>query len=108
MASDYNSAQAFKVARHFEFKNGVNIQSITENKTLTYKDSMFQVLDPDAARDLILPAERNGAIFLIKNESGSFALTVKDDAAATVATVAAGEGCIVACDGSDWKQIIKA
>ena len=35
-------------------------------------------------------------------------LTVKDDAAATIATVAAGEGCIVACDGSDWKLIIKA
>ena len=109
MASDYNSAQAFKVARHFEFKNGVNIESITANKTLTYKDGMFQVLTPDAPRDLILPAERNGAIFLIKNEdAGANALTVKDDAAATIATVAAGEGCIVACDGSAWKLIIKA
>ena len=108
MASDYNSAQAFKVARHFEFKNGVNIESITANKTLTYKDGMFQVLEPDAAYDVNLPAERNGAIFLIKNESGSFALTVKDDAADTIATVSAGEGCIVACDGSDWKLIIKA
>ena len=45
MASDYNSAQAFKVARHFEFKNGVNIESITANKTLTYKDGMFQSFD---------------------------------------------------------------
>jgi len=108
MASDYNSAQAFKVARHFEFKNGVNIESITGAKTLTYKDGMFQVLTPDAAYDVNLPAERNGAIFMIKNESGSFALTVKDDAAATVATISAGEGAIFACDGSAWKLIIKA
>lgn len=108
MASDYNSAQAFKVARHFEFKNGVNIESITGAKTLTYKDSMFQVLTPDAAYDVTLPAERNGAVFFIKNESGSFALTVKDQAASTIATVSAGEGSIFACDGADWKLIIKA
>lgn len=109
MASDYNSAQAFKVARHFEFKNGVNIESITANKELSYKDSMIQILDPDAARDVTLPAERNGAIFFIKNEDAAANdLTVKDQAAATIATVAAGEGSLFACDGSDWKLVIKA
>lgn len=107
MAS-YNSSQSFKVARHFQFKNGVNVESITANKTLTYKDSMFQVLNPDVARDLILPAEKDGAVFFVKNESGSFALTVKDDAASTIETLSAGEGCILTCDGSAWKSIIKA
>ena len=107
MAS-YNSSQSFKVARHFQFKNGVNVESITANKTLTYKDSMFQVLNPDAARDLILPAEKDGAVFFVKNESGSFALTVKDDAASTIETLSSGEGCILTCDGSAWKSIIKA
>ena len=108
MANSYNSSQAFKVARHFQFKNGVNVESITGNKTLTYKDSMFQVLDPDAARDVVLPAEKDGAVFFIKNESASFALTVKDDGASTIATIATEEGAIVVCDGSDWKLVIKA
>jgi len=108
MASDYNSAQAFKVARHFEFKNGVNIQSIVDNKTLTYKDSMIQILDVDSNRDVILPAERNGAIFFIKNENSTYAITVKNAGASTVAAVAAGEGSLFACDGSDWKLVIKA
>lgn len=109
MANSYNSAQAFKVARHFEFKNGVNVEAITEAKTLTYKDSMFQVLDPDASYDIVLPAERNGAVFFIKNEdAGSFNLTVKDDGASTIATVGAGEGAIFCCDGSNWKLVIKA
>lgn len=108
MASTYNSAQAFKVARHFEFKNGVNIESIVENKTLTYKDSMIQVIDLDSNRDVILPAERNGAIFLIKNEHSTYAITVKNDAAATIATLTAGEGSLFACDGSAWKLVIKA
>ena len=44
MASDYNSAQAFKVARHFEYKNGVNIETITADKDLSYKDSQYQVI----------------------------------------------------------------
>lgn len=104
----YNSNQAFKVARHFQFKNGVNVESITTNKTLTYKDSMFQVLDPDAAHDLILPAEKDGAVFFVKNESSAHNIVIKNDGASTIATAAAGEGCIVACDGSDWKVIIKA
>jgi len=108
MASTYNSAQAFKVARHFEFKNGINIESIVDNKTLSYKDSMIQVLDVDSNRDVIFPAERNGAIFMIKNENSTYAITVKDAAAATIATVTAGEGSIFACDGSAWKLVIKA
>jgi hypothetical protein len=108
MANSYNSSQAFKVARHFQFKNGVNVESITANKTLDYKSSMFQVLDPDAARDVVLPAEKDGAVFFIKNESASYALTVKDDGASTIATIAADEGAIVVCDGSDWKLVIKA
>jgi len=65
MAS-YNSSQSFKVARHFQFKNGVNVESITANKTLTYKDSMFQSLTPDAARDLVLPLKRMARCFLSK------------------------------------------
>ncbi len=108
MASNYNSAQAFKVARHFEFKNGVNIQSIVDNKTLTYKSSMIQILDVDSNRDVILPAERSGAIFFIKNENSTYAITVKDAGAATVATVAASQGSLFACDGSAWKLVIKA
>ena len=44
MASSYNSSQAFKVARHFQFKNGINIETITGDKDLTYNDSMFQVI----------------------------------------------------------------
>ena len=109
MASYYNSAQAFKVARHFEFKNGVNIETLAANKELSYKDSMIQILDPDVARDVTLPAERKGAIFFIKNEdAGANSLTVKDRSTATVATVAAGEGSLFACDGAVWKLVIKA
>ena len=108
MASTYNSEQAFKVARHFEFKNGVNIESIVDNKTLSYKDSMVQVLDVDSNRDVILPAERNGAIFMIKNENNTYAITVKNAASATIATLAVNEGSVFACDGSAWKLVIKA
>lgn len=106
--ANYNSIQAFKVARHFQFKNGVNVESIVDNKTLTYKSSMIQVLDVDSNRDVIFPAEKDGAIFIIKNENSTYAITVKDDSASTIATVAASEGAIFACDGATWKTVIKA
>jgi len=106
--ANYNSIQAFKVARHFQFKNGVNVESIVNDKTLTYKDSMIQVLDVDSNRDVIFPVEKDGAIFIIKNENSTYAIIVKDDSASTIATVAAGEGAIFACDGTAWKTVIKA
>ena len=31
----FNSTQAFKVARHFEYKNGMNIETITADKDLS-------------------------------------------------------------------------
>lgn len=107
MAS-YNSVQAFKVARHFQFKNGVNVESIVDNKTLTYKDSMIQVLDVDSNRDVILPAEKDGAIFMIKNENSTYAITVKNASSATIETLAVGVGAIFACNGTAWKTVIKA
>ena len=49
MASDYNSAQAFKVARHFEYKNGINIDTITGDFDMSYKDAQYQIITNNKA-----------------------------------------------------------
>lgn len=86
--------------------SGVNVETLAGAKTLTTEDAKFQHLDPDGAgRDVTLPAEENnqGLTYRVLNTaSGANALTVKDDAGATVATVAQNEAANFICDGTSW------
>lgn len=103
--AEYNGKQAFTIPRHIRLKDGVNIQQISVNKTLTYKDSMLQRLDAQTTSlDVILPIEKNGGVFVINCQGQSF--TVKDGAGVTVKTLSVGEGALFACDGTEWKQFI--
>jgi hypothetical protein len=103
--AEYNGKQAFTIPRHIRLKDGVNIQEISVNKTLTYKDSMLQRLDAQVVSlDVILPIEKNGGVFVI-NCQGQ-AITVKDAAGVTVKALSVGEGALFACDGTEWKQFI--
>jgi len=103
--AQYNAKQSFTIPRHITFKDGVNIEQISANKTLTYKDSMFQRLDAQqSSLEVILPQEKNGGMFVINCQGISF--TVKDAAGTTIKVLSVGEGCLVACDGSSWKQFI--
>ena len=112
MAS-YNSSQAFKVARHFQFKNGVNVETLTStNKDLTYKDSMYQIITSNgaSARTVKLPDPKDGAYFAISTQAASSQdCNVLDHNGATKTTLAAaGEGCLCVSDGSNWFVVIKA
>lgn len=105
MGSSYKDSAEFKIPRHIVSKNGVNIEQIGSNRTLTYVDSQFQRLDATVgALDVILPVIKNGAWFVINCQGNGF--TVKDADGATVKGLSVGEGCIVACDGSNWKQFL--
>lgn len=95
----------FKIPRHIVQPGGVNIEQISANKTLTYSDAQYQRLDAQSGGlDVILPAEKDGAVFVINCQGNSF--TVKDDAGATVKILSLGEGGLFACDGSAWKQFL--
>jgi hypothetical protein len=67
-------------------------------------------IDPEGgAIDVTLPAESDdlhtdGLILFIKNTADAAeTITVKDDGAATVVTIAQNEGAIVHCNGTDWE-----
>jgi hypothetical protein len=103
--AEYNGKQAFTIPRHIRLKDGVNIQQISANKTLTYKDSMLQRLDAQViSLDVILPIEKNGGVFVINCQGQS--ITVKDGDGVTVKALSVGEGALFACDGTEWKQFI--
>ena len=104
----FTDKQEFNIPRHVVQKGSVNSESITSNKTLTYKDSTYQILTTNGDLDLILPAEKDGAMFVVRNHPDSLGtLTVKNDAGSAVDSRTAGQAFILVCDGTDWHVALK-
>lgn len=103
--ANYNAKGQFVLPRHLRLKDGVNIESISVNKTLTYQDSQHQRLDASVGSlEVILPEEKNGAWFIINCQGNP--IDVKDPAGTRVKLLSVGEGALVACDGTSWKQFL--
>ena len=104
--NDQITNEVFKgaVAELWALRLYANRESITANKTLTHDDKAVQVLAPDAARDVLLPAEKDGAVFIVANNAaGAFALTVKEDSGTTTIASVAQDGVgIFISDGTGW------
>ncbi len=104
--NDQTTVEVFKgmVAELWNLRLWANRESITANKTLTHSDKSFQVLAPDAARDVLLPTEKDGLVIIVANNAaGAFALTVKEDSGTTtIATVAQDGVGIFISDGTGW------
>ena len=108
----YTDSTPFKIPRRYQAVGGVNVETITVARTLTYADSMIQLLDNSTASlELFLPAYNEGALFAIKS-TGSHSIVVKRASGSTVVTLASGEGCLLVSTGdaasSDWVSVIKA
>lgn len=101
----FTDKQEYKIPRHIVQKGGVNIEQISGNRTLTYKDSQYQRLDAQSGSlEVILPEEKDGAMFVINCQGIAF--TVKNAAGTTIKALSVGEGGMFCCDGSDWKQFL--
>jgi len=83
-----------------------NSETLAGAKTIALTEAQYQRLNPDGAnRNVTLPAEEHnvGLWYCILNTATTaFNLVVKNDAAATIATVNKGEWVLVGCDGSAW------
>lgn len=87
----------------------VNREAITANKTLTDTDKPVQILGLDQARNVTLPAERLGRMFYISNVSaGASSITLKNDAADTLGTIAQYQAALAISDGTGWLVILGA
>jgi hypothetical protein len=84
--------------------NFVNEETLAAAKTLVDGDSPFQALDPDGSdRVITLPAlDADNHVFVIIHSGAANVLTVKNPAAATLATVAAGQGRTFYSTGTAW------
>lgn len=93
----------------FVFGQNANRETLSGNKTLTKNDEQVQSLDPAGARDVTLPAEEGGLVFLIVNRSdGAEDITLKDDGGTTLATISEDEAALCVCDGTGWAVLLSA
>ena len=107
----YKGSSKFVIPRPILFKDGVNVETIIVNRTLTYIDSRIQLITNSTGGSLnvVLPAEKNGGNFWIKNQTGSAsAISVNDPGGSGVSALAAGETVLAVCDGTSWTAVIKA
>ena len=109
----YTDASEFKIPRHIVQKGGINIETITADKTLLYSDSRYQILTTNAGASLIvnLPEKKDGVSFFITcTSSSNQTINVKDaDGVDVIATpnLGAGKACLLVCDGSDWAVVFE-
>jgi len=84
---------------------GVNTETLAGAKVLVNTDAQFQKLDPDGApRDVTLPAVQEGLFYWIYDFGGTLGetLVVKNPAAATLATLNAGQSGLFVCTTASW------
>lgn len=87
----------------------VNREAITASKVLVDGDAPIQILGLDQAWNVTLPAERSGKMFLISNVSaGASSITLKNDAADTLGTIAQYQAALAISDGTGWLVILGA
>lgn len=105
----FTDKQEFKIPRHIVQPGSVNPETITVNKTLTYKDAQYQLLkNVTGSLDCILPAYKDGASFWVKSRASSTQpIVVKDIDGNTIASLTAGQGVLCVSNVSAWWEVIK-
>lgn len=100
----YTGRPFFRIPRPLLLEGGVENKTISFNIQLKDKDSLFQIIDGGGVnRDVTLPAEKSGRVYMIKNAGASHDLNLKkSDGSTSVGTIAHGESAWVVCDGVDW------
>lgn len=105
----YQTAATRALMQQLRLSGGVEAITLSGNRTLTAKDANILFLDPGgSARDITLLAEdeADGLFFVIVNEADAAEnLVIKDDGANTIVTINQNEWAIVACDGTNWRDV---
>ena len=109
----FTDKSEFKIPRHIVQKDGLNIETITADKNLSYSDSQYQVItnNKGSSATIKVPAEKNGAWFWFKNSASSaHSFVIQTDGGSPIiggAGLAAGKAALVMCDGSNWAVVFQ-
>lgn len=106
----YKGSATKRLTAQLRLAGGFENMTLATNLTLDSTSANYLRIDPGGShRDVSLPAEENsdGLFFQIFNSaSGAENLVFKNDAGATIETVAQSEMCLLGCDGTNWLIIM--
>lgn len=111
--SQYASSILFSIDTALQCKGSVNSQTITDNMTIaSYQSSSIQIVNNQAGapKTCMLPAVKDGVFFwIVSSASSAQDINVNEPVGgSTLSTLTAGQAALVACDGTNWHQVIKA
>jgi hypothetical protein len=92
-------------------QNAASASLADSNVTLTVASAPIQIGVPTAARDVTLPAVAYSTglqFYVVNNSAGANTITVKNAAAATIASVAQNKRAVLFCDGTTWFGLVGA
>ncbi len=103
----YKGKPFFKIPRPLLLSGGFESKTISDGHTLTDKDSLFQSIDGGgSARNIVLPAEKDGRVYCIKNSGASHNLDVQNDAASILVTLSPNEVAVLVSSDTAWHVMI--
>ena len=84
----FNVSSLFRISQPLALDGAWNVETLAGHRTLTDSDSVFQAIDPDGARDVLLPRVSKtdeGRFCVIMNKaSAAETITVKDYAGSAI------------------------
>lgn len=103
----YNGKPFFKIPRPLLLAGGLDVQTLAGNITLVDKDSLFQVLDADGVnRNVLLPPEKDGRVYFIKNAGSTGDLAIQDSDGSGVITLSPNEVALLGSSDSLWYVLL--
>ena len=103
----YNGKPFFKIPRPLLLAGGVEVKTISDGMTLTDKDSLFQIIDSGAAdQNIILPVEKDGRMYCIKNVGTTNNLDVQNNQAQSQVLLAPNDTAVLVSNGADWYLVL--
>ena len=103
----YNGKPFFKIPRPLLLAGGVENRTIADGITLTDKDSLFQIINSGGSnQNVVLPAEKDGRMYFIKNAGATNDLDVQNNQAVSQVTLQPNEVAVLVSDGQDWYLVL--
>ena len=103
----YSGKPFFKIPRPLLLDCGLDVRTITDGITLTDKDSLFQIIDSGSSdENVILPAQKDGRVYVIKNAGATNNLSVQNNLAVEKVNLAHNEVAVLVSSDTVWYLLL--
>ena len=103
----YKGKPFFKIPRPLLLAGGLDVRSISDGITLTDKSSLFQVIDSGGSdQNVILPAQKDGRVYVIQNAGATNALSVQNNLAVEKVNLAPNDTAVLVSSDSVWYLVL--